>query len=495
MLPYITDVLFKKRTPRVVAIVPSYIASCQINVVKPLTSLARSRHIEFKHVTENAANSSHIGWADLVVFCRNTERGYRHLIDEALGRRRPVIYDIDDSFWDIPKSTDPDLARYHLEPSRLAQLEHYLQSAALVRVYSPLLKEKVSAFTNNAKIYRSSFDFNQLPSFESTPPKSRKIGIVYATSRTVDDQYKVFLPALSEFLHQHHAFVEMTVWGCMPSELMTLPGVTAKKLMPRYDDFLREFSRSDFQIGLAPLLDNEFNRSKNNTKFRDYGACGIAGIYSDVDAYSSSVAHMQDGLLVANTKDAWLTGLNQLVFDENLRQIIRTNARKKVFQDYRQELIEEQWLKDIQTLLSNVPSFQIYNSAHSAVLELPIEVSHDGLCAIHIEGLDRSSSGERDSRSETKGRMSFEPRDADGRMFFELQGAGGRTLRSQASYMVLGLTEPDPKSKHNADPKHVTFAFEKIRNSGGQTFTLRITGVSRSAGKQLANGIKLIYAD
>jgi glycosyltransferase involved in cell wall biosynthesis len=462
----LSDVLFKGRTPHVVAIVPSYIASCQINVIKPLASLARAGHIKFKHMLEQTAGPSTIAWADVVVFCRNTEPGYRHLLNEALGRGRPVIYDIDDSFWDIPKSTDPDLARYHLQPSRLRQLEVYIQYASLVRVYSPLLKAKVSRFNQSARIYRSSFDFAQVPELKPIPSGKKKIGIVYATSRTVDDQYRVFLPALEDFLNRHHAGVEMTVWGCNPSELLTLPGVTAKRLVSKYDDFLREFSRSGFQIGLAPLQDNEFNRSKNNTKFRDYGACGIAGIYSNVDAYSSSIVDGEEGLLVRNTKEAWRDALERLVFDSALQEKIRLNARKKVFNDYRQELIESQWLEDIHRLVADVPSFWLANAKHADTVELDVTADYDGFCGIEVQEVELRQCD-----------------DSSNKIYLEVQSPTGKTLRGIASSII------------NYDSGGaITFNFDKIRNSQARAFKLRITGVSGPDRSRVHKDVKLLYA-
>lgn len=441
------------RTPRVVAIVPSYIASCQINVVKPLSALDSAGHIKFKHVLEQNANSSHIAWADLIVFCRNTEPAYRHLLSEAIGKRKPVIYDIDDSFWDISASTDPDLARYHLQPLRLKQLEIYLSYANLVRVYSPLLQSRVGRFNDNSRIYRSSFDFSKLPSKSSSRSNPEKISIVYATSRIVDDQYKVFLPALAEFLGKYQNLVDVTIWGCSPPELLTLPGVTAKKLVDRYDDFLKEFARSGFEIGLAPLEDHEFNRSKNNTKFRDYGACGIAGIYSAVDAYASSVTDQHDGLLVENTKQAWHAALERLVLQPELRKSIQANAKAKVFADYRQELIEEQWLHDIEELLAHAPAFLASNK-NAPSLKIEINAEADGLSGIELSNITAH-------RSVLPGN----------KVYLEVQSTSGSILRGSAQSII----------KLDTTCGSISFDFDPIRHSKSKSFDLVIAGLSKKS--------------
>ncbi len=95
----------------------------------------------------------------MIVFCRNTEPAYGHLLNEAVCTSKPIIYDLDDNFWDIPTDTDPELARYHRLPPRLQQLERYLSLATLVRVYSPVLEEKVGQFTKKTKLLKAGFDF------------------------------------------------------------------------------------------------------------------------------------------------------------------------------------------------------------------------------------------------------------------------------------------------------------------------------------------------
>lgn len=442
------------RTPRVVAIVPSYIASCQINVIKPLSALETAGHVKFKHVLEQNANSSHISWADLIVFCRNTEPAFQHLLSEAIGKRKPVIYDIDDSFWDIPAATDPDLARYHLQPLRLKQLEIYLSHANLVRVYSPLLKSRVAKFNDNSRIYRSSFDFSKLPAKRSgSSPK--KVSIVYATSRIVDDQYKVFLPALAEFMSKHHESVDVTIWGCSPPELLTLPGVTAKKLVDRYDDFLKEFARSGFEIGLAPLEDHEFNRSKNNTKFRDYGACGIAGIYSAVDAYSSSVTDGHDGLLVENTQHAWHEALERLVRHPELRKTIQENAKAKVFEDYRQELIEEQWLHDIHELLADAPAFLASNVRNAPSLRIAITAESDGFSGVELQ--------------DVMANRGILPQN---KIYLEVQSESGSILRGSAQSII----------SHDTAGGSISFDFDPIRHSKAKLFELVVAGLACKSG-------------
>ena len=138
------------------------------------------------------------------------------------------------------------------------------------------------------------------PPRETRPPGP--IQIVYATSRMQDALCDIFQPALARI--ESLCGPGRGPFLGMPSAGAALPGVRFHGLICQYDRYLRRFSRAGYDIGLAPLPDDVFYRSKTNNKFREYGASGVAGIYSHNDVYSQCVQHEVSGLLVANDADA-----------------------------------------------------------------------------------------------------------------------------------------------------------------------------------------------
>jgi len=263
------------------------IASCVIGIIKPLRCLEERGKISLEIVLEHKADSAIVSWADVVVFCRNTEPIYASFLDQALSQGKPIIFDLDDNFWDIPFEHDAELASYHRLPVRLQQLEKYLKHADLIRVYSPVMKDLVGAFNKNVHLVKAGVDFS-MPPPPSTPKRNDGvIHAVYATSRIVDTQYQLFLPALRKAMDRFPDAFDLTIWGCQPTEFVDYPQVKTWPLVGDYESFFREFAHAKFDIGLAPLENTQFNLCKTNTKYRDYGACRIAGIYSNMDVYSS----------------------------------------------------------------------------------------------------------------------------------------------------------------------------------------------------------------
>lgn len=426
--------------PRILAIIPSLIASCQINVLKPLSKLAESGKVEFRWKMETKADVSDIGWSDLVIFCRNTEPAYGHLLNAAVCAGKPIIFDLDDNFWDIPFDTDPELARYHRLPPRLAQLEKYLSFSSLVRVYSPVLAERVQEFSRKTKMLKSGFDFSLVSS--RVPKKGGNTSIVYATSRIVDDQYHEFLAGIIRILDVYQDRVTLTICGCKPRELAGRRGVKLIPLYPDYDKFLMDFHAQGFDIGLAPLPNTIFHRSKNNTKFRDYGACRVAGVYSNIDVYSSCIEDGRTGILVDNTPDSWFEGIARLIESPELTQQIKETAYRHVYDNYRQELVEDEWLVDIASVLSERGA----DALSSPVERQDIRVRADffGLYGIRIPG--ESPDGQK-----------------IGNLLLEVLTPDGYPLR-EASSSVL-------KTVENGD---IEITFEPIANSQRREFVFRL---------------------
>ena len=119
----------------------------------------------------------------------------------------------------------------------------------------------------------------------------------------------------------------MTIWGPRHAALASHPQVRTLPLIRDYDTFFTKFSAGQFDIGLAPLPDDEFHRGKSNNKFREYASCGIAGVYSDMSVYNTSVQHEITGLLVPNEDAAWEAAIERLIVDAKLREGIAERAR------------------------------------------------------------------------------------------------------------------------------------------------------------------------
>jgi glycosyltransferase involved in cell wall biosynthesis len=352
--------MLKNELLRILLILPLNLPSATIYIIKPLTKLVQQHKIRFKVVLETEVTPAQIRSSDLILFCRNCEPSFNWVLEECLSLGIPTVFDLDDNFWEIP--FDLYYAKTLRAPERLNQLEKFLKSVDLVRVYSQKLFERVLQFNNNICLVTPGIDMSLVPK-TALPRRDEKIRITYVTGRgSGDELISLFSEDLMKILDIYHDIVEMYWWGEIPDLFAKYP---ASKLVPIIDDYekyLFYLSHGSFDIGLAPLTDSNFNLSKTNTKFRDYGSCRIAGIYSNVQVYSSCVQHEKNGLLVDIKPGSWFEAISRLINEDELRNGIEEAAYRYVEKHYRQEYLENQWLEIIKSFF---PTF------HQDVIDQP----------------------------------------------------------------------------------------------------------------------------
>ena len=245
--------------PRVLAILPALIPSTIISVVKPFIELCRAGYITMNITLEAFADQRDVAWADLVVFCRNSEPTYARCLDLVMEKGIPYIYDLDDNFFEIPRNSA--VGRYHGASERIALLTRYVSGARLVRVYSEELLRKARRFNSNVERVDGPLDLRLVPprsQYIRSPSDHGRVKIVYATSRRSDDFFDdIYVPALIRVLDEYRE-VEVHIWGHRPAALRRHEGICYHRVIMDYDRFLRKFWSAKYDIGLAPLHDDPF---------------------------------------------------------------------------------------------------------------------------------------------------------------------------------------------------------------------------------------------
>jgi glycosyltransferase involved in cell wall biosynthesis len=130
--------------------------------------------------------------------------------------------------------------------------------------------------------------------------------------------------------------VKYRFWGVQPPiELLNLPSTEWIKMNQEdYAEFARFFTQQDCDILIAPLKDNEFNRSKSSLKFLEYSTLGVPGVYSKLPPYEAIVEHGVSGYLASNAQD-WEYYLSELIENPSIRNKLAIQA---------QQTVNEQWL-------------------------------------------------------------------------------------------------------------------------------------------------------
>jgi hypothetical protein len=145
------------------------------------------------------------------------------------------------------------------------------------------------------------------------------VGWIAGREHASDCERVPFVPALEQLLEVHQDVRILTVGVRLPlsgERYEHVPGVP-------FIELAKAVARID--IGLAPLADTPFNRSRSNVKLKEYGSCGVAWLASPVGPY---IGHGErEGGQLVDDRD-WFTTLDDLVRSPRQRKRLARSALK-----------------------------------------------------------------------------------------------------------------------------------------------------------------------
>ena len=329
--------------PRVLVAISGVFPSTVINVAKPLLRLHEAGAIDLDLTLHCTVRRKQIACADVLVMSHMIDPAHVWILDCAREAGTPLLYDIDENLLEPPPDV-PGLD-FHRAPERQAAVRRCLQQAVLVRTYAPALKRYLEPF--NATIARvdGPIDWRLIPKHLNARTSNR-VHIVYATSRLQDSIGGALVVPLRRVLEEH-ADVDVTIWGPRLPGLDGYPRVRFREFVRDYDRYFEQFARVGFDIGLAPMPDDLWHECKTATKFREYAACRITGIYSDTEVYRDCVTDGVTGLLVPPNEEAWVAAMGRLIGDAALRRQIQERAEAYARERYAPGRMERDWLTHI----------------------------------------------------------------------------------------------------------------------------------------------------
>lgn len=252
--------------------------------------------------------------------------------------RYPYTFYIDDNFWRI--LGDSPLAEYYRHPIVRHSLEFSISNAHAVITNSRELAKFLSQFNKSVSVLPTFFDFSLIEGVQPSSTEQIRIGFAGSPSR-VDDLDLVsslIVPILEKFPQAAFEFA-----GTLPKGIEANDRIMYFPHTQDYNSYIRFQAERNWAIGLAPLIDHEANRSKTDNKYREYGACRCAGIYSNIPPYNDVVNNSVTGLLVENTQSAWLEAVADLLTHPAKRAALAQSAFEDTKARYDIPQVSEAW--------------------------------------------------------------------------------------------------------------------------------------------------------
>jgi glycosyltransferase involved in cell wall biosynthesis len=294
-----------------------------------------------------------------VMFSRVCQPEFSWLPGYLSDRHIPYAYFLDDNFWELTPEVDAHLAPFYQDPVVVATLDLFVRSATVTVVWSPRLRRYLQERFPDARVddLPPTFDVDAvMPLLETAHPKhDGVVRIGYPTSRRTSVN-SLLVPVVEHICRKYAGRVEFDFVGWMPDALAATPGVVLHPQIPEYNRYLEFKISRQWDLGLAPLLGRIFESCKTNNKYREYGGCRVAGLYSDASPYVECVEHGRNGYLARNDPDAWIAALETLIDGPELRRTIAENAFADVKRHYNQATSAERLRDLLASLVIGAPA-------------------------------------------------------------------------------------------------------------------------------------------
>lgn len=291
----------------------------------------RKRLLEEMRIADISSNT-------IPLFIRCAGPSVKFWVELLTEAQYPYLFYIDDNFWKL--EGESPLVRYYQHAVVRRSLETAVGNAHTVITNSRELAGFVSRFNDRVVVLPAFFDFDLIDDVVAQPTDEIRIGFAGSSSRS--DDLDIVAPIIAPLLEGYPAVV-FEFAGVLPNAIKPTDRIRFFPYIGDYREFIRFQAGRKWAIGLAPLADHEANRCKTDNKYREYGACGIAGVYSAISPYIYSVQDGVTGLLVDNSTSSWFNAVADLIANPTKRRMLGETARSHIRQQYCVRSIARCW--------------------------------------------------------------------------------------------------------------------------------------------------------
>ncbi|KPF85190.1 hypothetical protein IP70_13485 [alpha proteobacterium AAP38] len=263
------------------------------------------------------------------------------LLDLALERRRPVIFETDDDLlqlrdlveskndWDLP-TIDFDAVATLIRRSDVVLTSTDILGARISTLSSSVIVQPNGI---SARLWLAPLPTDQgsplMPCHQRQSPD--EVRIVYMGGHTHGDDLKLLREAVA-LAREQVPGLRLFIIGITASTddwYETIPVPEDRMSYQFFVPWIRQILDT-MDLGVAPLVGSVFTAAKSDLKWLEYSAVKLPCLASNVVPYSNSIEHGVTGLLVENTSADWCVQLVRAASDRELCQSLAAAAYQKV---------------------------------------------------------------------------------------------------------------------------------------------------------------------
>jgi glycosyltransferase involved in cell wall biosynthesis len=238
---------------------------------------------------------------------------------ESFFLRKPYIYDFDDAFY-----LKYNKGKYKfLKPFLGSKFKKIIKNAALVTAGNKNLANFAMKYNNNVLVLPSVVDTKIYQAQERAPNNIFTLGWIGSPSTAIYlNQLKKPLSLLGQKIS-----IRLLVIG---AEAPAIENISVESIPWSLKDEVKLINQ--FDVGLMPLIDDEWSRGKCGYKLIQCMACGVCVIASPVGS-NTDVVNDKCGLL-AESDDDWYDAILMLSQNPNLRKYLGSASIKHISKNY-----------------------------------------------------------------------------------------------------------------------------------------------------------------
>lgn len=272
----------------------------------------------------------------------------------------PMIYDLDDDLFSI-RDDNPAHESYARGNMKRVYLATNLSFADAFFVSTEPLKETYQKYMK--QLFDVTIPTYVLPNYNDAElfgdkykVNEHKVMLGYHGSITHDSDLLMVLPVVDALMSKY-PHLEMQLIGTVRRDSINklFDGIKNKMRFeikagtPAFDKFPELLMSQRWDIGLAPLIDDVFNRGKSHIKYLEYSLKGIPTVASDVYPYTNNA---KEAVLCKNVNE-WKQKLENLIIDKKLRRETGQKAKQHVLAECQYKDHGHEWVEALTSVIKN----------------------------------------------------------------------------------------------------------------------------------------------
>lgn len=278
--------------------------------------------------------------------------------------RTPILTEMDDDVTWTPAEHPASQSYSPFSGLTHTAIQQIKQSDGLI-VSTPWLAEVYGEHNDRIEVVPNAIDFNVWGKAKGRSRPGIRIGWAGGASHAED--LRLIEPAIRELTAKNRN-VRFVFVHCCPDFLRSIPGVEAVDKWARIDHYPKFLAGLDFDIGLAPLVDNLFNRCKSNLRWLEYSALGIPTVASNVGHFKQTLRNGQDALLADKPED-FAPLIQSLIDDAKARRALGRRAKDRVVRDFNVDTVAKHYAEVLERFVEQGTSKEPLPMSDAAALE------------------------------------------------------------------------------------------------------------------------------